>query len=211
MVDFVDAVANDAQDTWERPSRKPLPAHAGGPVPRCDRLRMRLRAGRDWSVLLSERSEGLPGSRVFPRAVQPLRSAWRLRAGVRHRPRVRPSRSEPARSDRPRPAGPEAGGVDALLSPWSCRRTASLASGAMRRRSRAGSRLAGSSSSPATPKRRCVRPRRLATTACSACPPAGSRPNDSRTAVRLSASSGSGGDSSRGIPDRCDTFARATQ
>ena len=47
------------------------------------------------SVLLSGRSEGLSRSQFLPGARPAVRCSWRLRAGLRHRARDRPSRPEP--------------------------------------------------------------------------------------------------------------------
>ncbi len=49
------------------------------------------------SVLLSGRSEGLSRSQFLPGARPAVRCSWRLRAGLRHRPRDWPSRPEPDR------------------------------------------------------------------------------------------------------------------
>ena len=87
MVDFVDAVTNDVQNTWA--------GLLGGRYQRTQVVLFRdaiqsacgsADAG-DRSVLLSRRSEGLPRSRFLRRALAAVRRAGRFRAGVCDRPR----------------------------------------------------------------------------------------------------------------------------
>jgi hypothetical protein len=84
-------------------ARQPLPAHARGAVQGCHPVRLRRRAIGDRAVLLSGRSEGLSGSRFLRRARLTVRGAGRLRGGLRHCARIRPSRPESAGDHRSGP------------------------------------------------------------------------------------------------------------
>ena len=77
--------------------------------------------------------QGLPRPLVLPRPARPLRRSRRFRPGVRHRPRGRPPRAEPARHLRPgaAPRSSARGSGRPTRSPCgsSCRPTASPACG----------------------------------------------------------------------------------
>ena len=121
-VDMVDAVMDDAQQTWQqvlgnryRPTTAVLFRDA-------IQSGLRLRPVRDRAVLLPGRPQGLSRSRVLQRAAEPLRRARRFRAGVCHRPRARPSRpvadgyrcaGAPRPVGAPRPAERAVGGARA--------------------------------------------------------------------------------------------------
>ena len=106
-----------------------------GPVLGRGRLGLRLRSGRHGAVLLPGRPEGLHRPRLLRRAARPLRRARRLRPGLRDRPRGRAPRAEAARHLRAGAGGAAAGrrarGQRAVGDDWSCRPTASPASGAI--------------------------------------------------------------------------------
>ena len=77
--------------------------------------------------------QGLHRPRLLPRRCATARRARRLRPGLRHRPRGRPPRAEPARHRRAgaalRQRGAAGGGATRSRCGWSCRPTASPASG----------------------------------------------------------------------------------
>ena len=98
---FVNFVVNDVQKTWDQvfPSLGRNYTHATLVL-----YRDATRSGcggfaqaADRAVLLPDGPQGLPRHELLRRARPPLRRARRLRAGVRHRARVRPPRAEPAR------------------------------------------------------------------------------------------------------------------
>ena len=101
--EFVTFVLNDVQDTWTEVFAKngQTYRHAKLVLFRDgDPLGLRLRPDRDGAVLLPGRREGLHRPRLLQGAAGPLRRLRRLRAGLRHRPRVRPPRAEPAGDQR---------------------------------------------------------------------------------------------------------------
>ena len=105
---FVNAVVDDVNLTWTDIFAESGTALRGGDARRVrgsdpDRLRQGLGGHRP--LLLPGRQPDLPGPRVLPGAARPLRRSRRLRAGVRDRARVRPSRAEPARHQRARCSG----------------------------------------------------------------------------------------------------------
>ncbi|MCK7518178.1 MAG: neutral zinc metallopeptidase [Ignavibacteriales bacterium] len=84
-------------------------------------------------VLLPRGRQGLHRPLVLRGDAAPAQRAGRLRPGLRHRPRGRPPRPEPARHQRPGhgPAGPHEreGFQPASWSAWSCRPTSWPGSG----------------------------------------------------------------------------------
>ena len=103
---FVSVVLADTEDTWRqlfrrmnREYRDPTLVLFSGIGP----VGLRHRRRRRRPVLLPGRPEASTStSTFFRRAPRPLRRARRLRPGLRHRPRGRPPRPEPARHLRAR-------------------------------------------------------------------------------------------------------------
>ena len=82
LVDFVDAVTGDIQHTWSQKIANYQPTRT---VLFRDNYSIGVRAveRRDRSVLLSRRSQGLPGLELFRRAASEAWRAGRFRAGLR--------------------------------------------------------------------------------------------------------------------------------
>ena len=179
-----------------------LPGDGAGAVRGRNRLAVRPGLVGDRPVLLSGRPEGVPRPRLLRRAQGPLRGAgWRLRDGVRRRPRVRPPHPDRPRHLRPGPADVAAGPVaaePAVGPPGAAGRLLRRRLGKCRRRP---------TSRPATSPRRSTPPRRSATT--------GSRRRRAAGSTRKGWTHGSaeqrvawftkGHDT--GNPEECDTFA----
>src|ERR1035437_8461968 len=99
-VEFVTFVINDVQHTWEQllpQGRHALPAHQARALPRPHTIRLRHSANRDRTVLLPRGREGLHRPGILSGVARPVRSAGRVRAGLRAGPRSRSPRAETAR------------------------------------------------------------------------------------------------------------------
>ena len=86
------------------------------------------------ALLLSGRPQGLPRPVLLPRPARALRRARRLRPGLRHRPRGRPPRADacsasPSKVADARRSGERSARPTRSRCGWSCRPTASPASG----------------------------------------------------------------------------------
>ena len=158
-------------------------------------VRAAARLARDRTLLLPSRPQGLPRPRLLPRAVPAIRRAGRLRAGVRHRARVRPPRPEPARRLRDVIATSSRRtrtGEQPLRCGSSCRRTASPGVGPYRLR--AGELEQGDL------EEGLAAAARSATTASNAKRRGESTASRGRTGPRSSVSRGSARASTRAIP-----------
>ena len=134
--EFAKKILADTEDTWtaifERSGQQVLETRARAVLRRCG-LRMWPGGVGHGTVLLPGRSEGLSRPEFLPGARPAVRGSWRLRAGLRHRARDRPSRPEP--DGQPcRGAAARAAVPTRSRCARNCRRTAWPASGVMRRR-----------------------------------------------------------------------------
>ena len=128
------ATGNSVDAVWEQLlrgyTRPRVELFSGTVDTRCGPGHQRCR-----TVLLPGRPDGVLRHRLLRRAEEPIRfQRWPIRAGVRRRPRVRPSRAESAGYARLRAAG-RAGPHRATASAPSCRPTATRVSGHTTRRS----------------------------------------------------------------------------
>ncbi len=139
-------------------------------------------------VLLPGGRQGLPRPQLLRPARAPLRRAGRLRPGLRHRPRGRPSRAEPAghheQVHRARRSASRERANAAVGAPGAAGRLPGRRLGALTRNA------ARSCSSPATSRRGCGRPPRSATTTSSAIRGRECSPSPGPTARPSSASAG---------------------
>ncbi len=192
QVQFVSFVLDDVQKTWSQAfaqAKRAVPARQARALQRRDALRVRVRGGRIGSLLLPGGPEGLHRPRLLPGAQDAVRRPGRVRPGLRDRPRDRAPRPEPPRHRRQgaAAAGPQpVAGPRAVDRRWSCRPTASPASGPTP--PKRGTSWRRATWSPASPRRR-----RWATTGCSDRPGGGSARRRGRTAPRSSGWLGSGG------------------
>ena len=179
-----------------RERRQGLPAAGAGDVLRRYGVRLRSRSGRDGSLLLPDRPEGLPGHGILPgsrAAISRLRRRQQdlpVLPGLRDRARDRSSRTEPARHPAPGAAGAAAGNEQGRL-PTICRCGSSCRPIALPECGRTIRRKGGNSSSRATWRRPCRRRPPSATIGCSGRPRVTWCPTPSLTGPRSSARAGS--------------------